>query len=240
MKKKGRNTIIWILICCLMLVVSPVDAVAAKKDTGNTLTLTDKNVKNGKITIKNKNYKEIVVKKSVKNAEISLSNVKVSGSVSFEKGDYTLKTAKTTVGSLSMVQKGSNITLDKKSDLNQKSLVVKVKGSASGELELPGYTKKVDFELGQKAEVSLLIGTENKAQVVVKKSYTTSKLTVAGMDESAKLKSMEIEKSVMATVEVDLGTLKVAKAAKKAVITLNSEANKIQNTGEAEIKQKEK
>ncbi|MFW5672808.1 MAG: hypothetical protein ACOCM8_11085, partial [Acetivibrio ethanolgignens] len=240
MKKKGKNGIIWILICCLMLMLFPVEAMAAKKDTEKTLTLTNKNVKDGKIVIKNKKYKSIIVKKNVKAAQIQLSNVMVSGSVSFEKGDYTLQTTKTTIGSLSMTQKGSNIALDKRADLNQKKLIVKVKNAVSGKLELPAYTKKVDFELGQRAEVDLFIGTKEKAQVAVKKSYITSRLIIAGMDESAKLKSMEIEKPVIATVEIELGTLKVERGAKQAVVTLNSETDNIQNTGEAEIKQKER
>ncbi|MFW5629243.1 MAG: IdeS/Mac family cysteine endopeptidase [Acetivibrio ethanolgignens] len=240
MKKKGKNGIIWVLICCLMLMLFPIEAMAAKKDTEKTLTLTNKNVKDGKIVIKNKKYKSIIVKKNVKAAQIQLSNVMVSGSVSFEKGDYTLQTTKTTIGSLSMTQKGSNIALDKRADLNQKKLVVKVKNAASGKLELPAYMKKVDFELGQKAEVDLFIGTKEQAQVAVKKSYITSRLIIAGMDESAKLKSVEIEKPVIATVEIELGTLKVEREAKQAVVTLNSETDKIQNTGEAEIKQKER
>ena len=128
MRKKNKilNLIVFVLICSF-LAADLSQIASAREINKQVLAITKKDVKNGKVVVKNKKVKSIIIKKNVKKATIKLSNVKLSEEIVFEKGNYTLQSSKSKVTAIQIAEKNTQLKLDKKADLNSKNLVLKVK-----------------------------------------------------------------------------------------------------------------
>ena len=235
--KKNRilNLIVFMLICSF-LIGDLSKFASASEYSGKTIQITKKDLKNGKITIKNKNVKSIVINKNVKKATIQLTNVKVSKDIVFEQGNYTLKSSKSEIDCIQIAEKNSKIKLDQKANLNNRNLTIKAKDSVSGNLEFLNYKQKINLELGKKSDIKIKIGTQQKAEMVIKKADVTSKLSVTGTDSKAKLKKIVLEKPLSLSVEMKTELLQVKEGAKKAVIEINNMVDEVQNNYNAEIK----
>lgn len=199
--------------------------------------ITESDVKNGKVTIKDTNAKSIIVKKSVKKATIQLNNVKLSGGLSFEKGNFVLKTKKTSVNSLKISGKNTKIKLDKASDLNNKNITLTVAKNTTGNIDLTSFSKNVNVNLGENTDFKLAIGKKDSAKVTIKKAHESSVFEVGGKGEGSKVSKITVESPVVLVVNVDTTMLETKKAAAKASITVLRSADQIKNEGKAEIKE---
>ena len=236
MKNKKLGMLGLILMTAMCGALSTVSYKASAAEKNGILYLTKKDVKNGKVVIKNKDVKAIVVKKSVENAIIRLSKVKVSGTITFEKGDYVLQTKKSSVKGIKITQKDTNVKLDKTSDLNNKNFSLKVSKGAAGNLDLSAYNKKMTAEFGKNTDIKISMGEKDGASLRIKKSYESSKLEVSGSDETSKISKITVENPLTLIVKVNTAVLETLKEAQKASITIESRVDEIKNEAKSEIK----
>ncbi len=233
-KKLGMcGLILMTAMCTLSAVPHKVNA-AENKDI---VYVTKKDVKNGKVIIKDKDVKAIVVKKSVKSATVKLSKVKVSGTITFEKGDYILQTKKSSIKGIKITQKDTNVKLDKASDLNEKNFALKVSKGAAGSIDLSAYNKKVTADLGENTHFSITVGEKANAELRIKKAHESSELDINGTSENAMLSKITLEGPVSLVVNVDVSTLETTEKAAKATVTVSKTIDNIKNAGNTEIKQ---
>lgn len=233
-----------IKVCSLVLATAVCSALFGVPHKAESATIkngivyiTESDVKNGKVTIKDTNAKSIIVKKSVKKATIQLNNVKLSGGLSFEKGNFVLKTKKTSVNSLKISGKNTKIKLDKASDLNNKNITLTVAKNTTGNIDLTSFGKNVNVNLGENTDFKLAIGKKDSAKVTIKKAHESSVFEVAGKGEGSKVSKITVESPVVLVVNVDTAVLETKKAAAKASITVLRSADQIKNEGKAEIKE---
>lgn len=146
-----------------------------------------------------------------------------------------MTSTKSEVGSISIAEKNTKLTLSQKSDLNKKNLTIKAEDSGQGNLYFPGYEKKLTLDLGKKSDVKITIGTQNKAEMVVKEADATAKLSVVGKDSDAAIKKIVLNKPVSLSVDANTELLQIKEGAKKAVVTINNKVEKIQNKFNATI-----
>ncbi|MGP1434892.1 MAG: Ig-like domain-containing protein [Catonella sp.] len=232
-------------ICSLILATAITSTFSVLPYTAKAMTekngviyVTKKDVKKGKVIISKKKAKSIVIKKSVGKATIQLKNVKLSGELTFEKGDYVLKSSKSSVKTLKITGTDTKIKLNKKSDFNNKNLVLKVAKNAVGNVDLSDYGKKITAELGKDVDIALTMGN-SKASVVVKKADITSKLNIKGKGEDASISKIRVESPVSLTVNINAETLETSKKANTAVIDIEKKVGDIKNEAGSSIQDKE-
>ena len=230
-------------VCSLIImtaVCSTLSGVPHKTEAALTkngiVYVTKSDVKNGKVVIKDKKVKSIVVKSEVKKATIELNNVKLSDGLSFEKGSFILKTKKTNVKSLKISGKNTKIKLDKASDLNNKKLTLTIAKNTTGNLDLASFGKNLNVNLGKNTDFKLAIGKKESAKIIVKKAYESSVLEIAGKGEGSKVSKITVECPVALVVNVRTGLLETKKSAEKGSVTLLSSVEKVENKGNLEIK----
>lgn len=211
----------------------------AMTEKNDIIYITKKDVKKGRVVISKKTAKSIVVRKSVKKATIQLKNVKLSGDLTFEKGEYTIKTSKSTVKSVRISGKETNVRLDKHSDLNKKNFVLKVAKNATGNVDLSEFGKKLTTELGKNSDINIKIGNNDKASLVVKKASISSKLDITGADENSSISKIKVESPLTLTVKVNTAALETTKKAANADITLENKVAEINNNAGSSIADKE-
>ena len=211
----------------------------AMTEKNGVIYVTNKDIKNGKVLISNKTAKSIVIKKSAGKAIVKLKGVKLSGELKIEKGDYILKTSRTKIKSLKISGKDTNIKFDKSSDLNKKSFVLKIAKNTTGSIDLSEFGKKVTTELGKNSDITMKLGNNDKATVVVKKASISSKLGLIGKDESSSISKIRVESPLTLTVKVNTSTLETTKNAAKADITLENKVSEIKNNAGSVIADKE-
>ena len=201
----------------------------AMTDKNGIIYVTKKDVKNGEVVISNKTAKSIIIKRNVKKATIRLKRVKLSNGLIVEKGNYVLKTSKSTVKSLKISEKGTNLKLDKSADLNKRNFVLKVAKNAAGTLDISEFGKKITAELGKNSDVNIKVGNNDKASVIVKKASVTSKLGITEAGEGASISKIRVESPVKLTVKVNTAILETAKKADKAVINIENKVAEVKN-----------
>ena len=198
--------------------------------------ITKSDVKNGKVTIKDTTAKSIVVKSSVKKAIIQLNNVKLSDGINFGKGNFILKTKKTSVKNIKVSGKNTSIKLDKASDLNNKKLTLAVAKNATGNLDFASFGKNINLDLGKNTDFKLEIGKKDSVKVTIKKAYESSVLEIEGKDEGSKVSKITLESSATLVVNVKTALLETKKSAEKGSVTIFSKVDEIKNEGNLEIK----
>ena len=230
-------------VCSLIImtaVCSTLSGVPHKTEAALTkngiVYVTKSDVKNGKVVIKDKKVKSIVVKSEVKKATIELNNVKLSDGLSFEKGSFVLKTKKANVKSLKIGGKNTKIKLDKASDLNNKKLTLIIAKNTTGNLDLASFGKNLNVNLGKNTDFKLAIGKKESAKIIVKKAYESSVLEIAGKGEGSKVSKITVECPVALVVNVRTGLLETKKSAEKGSVTLLSSVDEVKNKGNVEIK----
>ena len=237
-KKIKVCSLILVTAVCSTLSMVPNKTVAATKKNG-IVYLTKKDVKNGRIVIKDTEAKSIVVKSDVKKATIQLKGVKLSNELRIEKGDYILKTSRTKIKSIKISGKDTKVKLDRSSDLNKRNFVLKVEKNTTGNLDLSEFGKKIITELGKNSDINIKVGNNDKASVVVRKAYVTSKLELTSASEGASISKIRVESPVKLTVKVDTTTLETTGKAAKADITLENKVTKVKNEAGSDIVDKE-
>ena len=232
-------------ICSLILATAITSTFSTLPYTAKAMTekkgviyVTKKDVKNGKVVISKKTAKSIVIKKSVGKATIQLKNVKLSSELAFEKGNYVLKSSKSSVKTLKITGTDTKIKLNKESDFNNKNLVLKVAKNTMAKVDLSEYGKKITAELGKATDIALTMGN-SKASVVVKKADITSKLNIKGKGEDASISKIRVESPVSLTVNINAETLETSKKANTAVIDIEKKVGDIKNEAGSSIQDKE-
>ncbi|MGP1612388.1 MAG: Ig-like domain-containing protein [Catonella sp.] len=232
-------------ICSLILATAITSTFSTLPYTAKAMTekkgviyVTKKDVKNGKVVISKKTAKSIVIKKSVGKATIQLKNVKLSGELAFEKGNYVLKSSKSSVKTLKITGTDTKIKLNKESDFNNKNLILKVAKNTMAKVDLSEYGKKITAELGKATDIALTMGN-SKASVVVKKADITSKLNIKGKGEDASISKIRVESPVSLTVNINAETLETSKKANTAVIDIEKKVGDIKNEAGSSIQDKE-
>ena len=237
-KKIKVCSLILVTAVCSTLSMVPNKTVAATKKNG-IVYLTKKDVKNGRVVIKDTEAKSIVVKSDVKKATIQLKGVKLSNELRIEKGDYILKTSRTKIKSIKISGKDTKVKLDRTSDLNKRNFVLKVEKNTTGNFDLSEFGKKITTELGKNSDINIKVGNNDKASVVVRKAYITSKLELTSASEGASISKIRVESPVKLTVKVDTTTLETTGKAAKADITLENKVTKVKNEAGSDIVDKE-
>ena len=211
-KKIKVCSLVLMTAVCSTLFGVPYKAESATKKNG-IVYITQSDVKNGKVIIKDKNAKSIIVMNSVKKATIQLNNVRLSGGLSFEKGNFVLKTKKTSINSLKVSGKNTKIKLDKASDLNNKNITLTVSKNTTGNIDLTSFGKNVKVNLGENTDFKLAVGKKDSAKITIKNAYKSSVLEVAGKGEGSKISKITVESPVALVVNVDTAVLETKKTA---------------------------
>lgn len=235
-KLKALGLVLAIVACCTLISTNHV-VKAAKNKGGGIVYVTKRDVKNGKVEIRNRNVKGIVVKKDVKKAIIYLSNVKISGALTFEKGNYNLNTIDTSLKNIKITQKNTNVKLYMFSDLNDRNFSVNVSENATGSFELPWYNKKATVSLGDNSDFNINIGDMRTAEITVKNSNKTAKLEISGDKSGSKISKITVDSPVDLSVRIDVSTLITTENAKGASVVTYGDVDKVKNDGDIEVKQ---
>ena len=240
MKKKKFKVCSLILVTAVCSTLSMVpNKTAAATEKNGIVYLTKKDVKNGRIVIKDTEVKSIVVKSNIKKATILLKGIKLSSELRIEKGDYILKTSRTKIKSIKISGKDTKVKLDRTSDLNKRNFVLKVEKNTTGNLDLSEFGKKITTELGKNSDINIKVGNNDKAGVVVKKAYVTSKLELKSANEGASISKIRVESPVKLTVKVNTSILETTGKAAKADIVLENKVTEVKNGACSAIVDKE-
>ncbi len=219
------------------MALSPTNVLAAKTKSDKNLVIKHSDFKNGVFNVKDCTLNSITINGTGKKATISLMNVQVKGALNLEKGNYVLKTKNSSLKTISILQ-DSKIILDENSNLNKKDLKINVNSGVKASVSLPEYINDANITLGKKSLLNIKIGNYDKADLIVKKSATDSVIIISGIDEDAKLKSLTIDSAVKGSIKVDVGLLNVTKKADGSSLSLDYNADKIDNKSNVEILKK--